>query len=350
MLNTIYLKKSITELEITLFLRQFATLLSEGIPIIQSCDILEKNQRKTAMHTLIRTIKKEILAGKSLSQSLQTHPKYFNQLLCQLLHIGEHTGKLENMMKYVADDKEKNLLFKKRIKQSLFYPLLITSTALLMTASMFVFIIPRFAALFQDKVSELPLLTRSLFWLSKQFTTISSGFIALIFLLLLFLRSTHSQNFKKSFLAQLKRFPIIYPCLHKMRLASFARHLATTFSAGLSISAALPLIAPTYEGEFSATILALRRKVQSGLSLHQAMTLFTYFPAIMIQMIKIGEEAGALDTMLGKLADFFESDVTQSIGQLTQLLEPLIMLVLGVLIGGIVIGMYLPIFKLGSIL
>lgn len=338
--------------DITVFLRQFATLISAGIPIIQSCDILEKSQEKRALRLLIYSIKRDILSGHNLYSSLKSHPTYFDLLTCHLVQIGEHTGQLEMMLITIANYQEKNLAFKKKVKQALFYPCIITLTALMVTFSMFIFVIPRFAELFHDMQDTLPLLTVCLFYLSDKlqqyvFLWLACTFFSIV-IFIYAMRTTNAQRYLQQIIAQL---PLIKPCLHKITLARFARNLAITFAAGIPITDALKLAANTNNNiEFTRIIAELRSKISSGLQLHHAMLASNFFPVLMIQMVKIGEESGMFELMLDKIADFFESDIEQLIGRLNHLLEPLIMLVLGVLIGGLVIGMYLPIFKLGSAL
>jgi type IV pilus assembly protein PilC len=345
--------KRITLFDITVFLRQLATLMSAGVPIIQSCELLEKSQVKSSIRLLIYSIKREMLTGKALYYSLQSHHPYFDELTCQLIKMGEYTGKLDEMLRIIADQQEKNLAFKKHMYQTLFYPCVICVTAFIVTFSMFIFVIPRFADLFQDTQVSLPLLTRCIFYFSAQLQQhlfllllpVMAGILAFFHPAL----SSHLKHRVRQFFI---RFPPIRQCLHKIFLARFARNLAMTFAAGMPINEALKLAADASESAEGSTVWAekLRRHINSGLPLHHAMETLRYFPELMIQMTKIGEESGMLVNMLHKAADFLEADINQLINHLNQLLEPLIMLGLGVLIGGLVIGMYLPIFKLGNAL
>ncbi len=342
----------ITTLDITLFLRQLATLIIAGVPLIQSCDLLEKSQVKIAVRLLIYSIKREMLNGKAFFYSLRCHRHYFDELTCQLVNIAEHTGKLEIMLGIIADQQEKNLALKKKIKQALFYPCMMTLTALIITISMLIFVIPRFAELFHDTQITLPLLTIVIFYLSQQLQQHILLF-AIVFVLtgLLCLYSPMSIRFKQKMTQWMNQTPPLRYLLHKILLARFARNLAVTFAAGIPIHEALTLASHgSGNAEFDQTVLKMRQHLNAGHPLYHAMESLHYFPDLVIQMIKIGEESGMLVLMLNKLADFFEADIEQLIIQLHQLLEPLIMLVLGVLIGGLVIGMYLPIFKLGSAL
>jgi len=341
-------KRQITPWDTMLFLRQFATLIAAGVPIIQSCTILEKSQAKIALRRLIYAIKRDILAGKTLSHCLQRYPHYFDHLTCQLIKIGEHTGRLDHLLLTIANHQEKYLAFRKRIQQALFYPSLILITAFIITFCMLIFIIPRFAELFQDMQTHLPLLTRLIFYISKQ---LRSHLLLLLTLVIAFTflttKTKYAPVIKQCLKRTLTQLPFIQSSLHKTKLARFARHLALTLTAGIPLTDAL-LLTSSLDQDFHPTLRHLQTKIRSGLQLHRAMETLPCFPLLMIQMIKVGEESGKLEHMLDKLADFFESDIDQLLHQLTQLLEPLIMIVLGVLIGGLVMGMYLPIFKLGS--
>jgi len=341
--------RRIRSFDIVVFLRQFATLIAAGIPMLRSCDILEKSQEKIAMRLLIYSIKREIGAGKHLFTSFERHPLYFDHLTCQLIRIGEHTGKLDSMLLAVATQQENSLAFKRNIQRILFYPCILLITALFIICSLFIFVIPKFAELFSDKLDNLPVLTIWLFHLSFYFR--EYFFIGIGILLLSFIIFLNKKSAIRSFLQKLNNLPILKQYKQKISLARFARHLAITFTAGIPIIQALKLTENNNAHmTFNELIPKLRHKIQGGLALHQAMQLFPYFPLLMVQMIKIGEESGTLERMLSKIADFLEAEVAQFVSQLSQLLEPLIILVLGVLIGGLVIGMYLPIFKLGSAL
>lgn len=345
-------KRRINALDITVFLRQLATLVTAGIPLLHCFEILEKSQVKIALRLLIFTIKRELLSGKNLHACLQHHPQYFEVITCQLIKIGEHAGKLDITLNMIAEEHEKFVAFKKRIKQALLYPCIIAVTSLIVTLSMFLFVIPRFAELFADTHISLPPLTRFLFYLSailQQYNYVLC--LPFIFITFIFLPAKQSVQLKKAILKKILKLPLIQPMMQKMLLARLARNLAMTFSAGISITDALTLMMNSNANqEFSHVMMKLRAKINSGLQLHQAMQSLSYFPDLMIQMVKIGEESGLLDHLLNKIAGFFESDINHVLSQLNQLLEPLIMLVLGVLIGGLVIAMYLPIFKLGSAL
>lgn len=335
---------------LSLFLRQLATLISSGIPMVKSFNLLESTQTNPILRLLIHTMKRDLLCGKSLFE-IVSHSPFFDKLTCQLIKIGEVTGKLDDMLCLVADHHEKAQTLQKRLKQILFYPCIVLFTALSVTLSMLIFIIPRFAELFQETQDTLPWLTKTIFALSSSLNNHIIYIFIIIFIIVIIFCSKASTSFKIICVEWFKQLPLINSSIRKILLARFARHLAISFSAGIPINDALKLcIDSSVNMEFSNNITQLTNQVSAGFQLHQAMESLNYFPTLMIQMIKIGEESGMLDSMLKKIAESIETEIDQLIAQLSQLLEPLIMLILGVLIGGLIIGMYLPIFKLGNTL
>jgi type IV pilus assembly protein PilC len=339
---------SITAFEITIFLRQFTTLISASIPVIQTCEILTKCQTNPRLRLLIYTIKRDLLTGRNLFYCLLCHPQYFDELTCRLIYIGEQTGKLEKMLATITSYHEKNHTFKQRIKQALFYPSVIVIIAILITLSMLLFVIPRFAELFQDITTQLPLLTQCIFYFSVKLREHIAALL-MIFLAAVFF-TFRNRHFAFQLLKKVGiKLPTMQSYLHKIATIRFARYLSLTLSAGIPITNALLLTTHVCGNDtFANLVINLHKKVNAGVNLHQAMTMMGSFPTLMIQMVKIGEESGMLEPMLNKFADFIEADMDQLLQRLNLLLEPLIMLVLGVLIGGLVIGMYLPIFKLGN--
>ena len=345
-------KKSINTFAIAVFFRQFATLLAAGIPLLLCCDILEKSQASLPLRLLIRTIKRDIMSGRSLSFCIAQHSRYFNELLCQLIRIGEHTGRLDLTLTMIAVHLEKNLAFQQRIKQALFYPSIVLFVGLSITLSMFIFVIPRFAELFKTSSLPLPILTRWIFYLAEHLLQYMLTLGIVIFFVIFILHQLKlSAKLKQSLQQRLLALPFIRTIRQKILLARFSKNLAITFSAGIPIIEGLKLSAKTCaDSGFSHTITQLRQQIAGGMQLHHAMTGSPIFPALMVQMVKIGEQSGMLAAMLEKLADFYEADLEQIFSRLGHLVEPLIMIILGVLIGGLVIGMYLPIFKLGNTL
>jgi type IV pilus assembly protein PilC len=356
LLHTFYLalkqNRRISDFDIGLLLRQFTILFIAGIPIIKCLDVLEKCQIKNAMRSLVFAVKKEILSGKDFHSSLRKQKPYFDEMTCQLIKIGEHTGKLDIMLTLITDEKEKYAAFRKKLKQALFYPMMITMTALLVTLSMFLFVIPKFSELFSDARLSLPWITNWVFFISSKLQHYSFIiFLVPVIFLMLLLPNPYISRIKNNIRHYLIRLPYLKSFSQKILLARFSRNLAMTYAAGMPITDALKLIMfANTNSDFTYWIIKLRNNIASGLQLHQAMQPLPCFPDMMVQMVKVGEESGTVEHLLNKTADMFEADINQFITQFSQLLEPLIMLMLGVLIGGLVIAMYLPIFKLGSVL
>lgn len=344
--------KDISSFDLILFFRQLATLFHAGIPIIECFSILEKSQTKKKFRLLIYTIKCDLLAGKSLHQSIQQHSPYFNTLTYQLIKTGEHTGQLPTLLITIADYHEKNHLLKQRIKQALFYPCLILTTASLVTFCMFFFIIPKFAELFATSSAQLPWITRCLFILSCCLHDYL--FIFLLMAFVIFLSISH-KPWRKQLQIHLKQAffhsPPFSNVINKIILATFIRHLAITYTSGIPLPHGLTLAETINNSKkYRRTILLVRNRLQAGLQLHKAMQCSNYFPTFILQMIKAGEEAGRLDHMLNKIADLLETDIEQIIQQYSKLLEPCLLVFLGILMGSLIVGMYLPIFKLGTVL
>lgn len=341
-------KTSITPADLFLFLRQLATLINAGVSLLAACNLLEKSQYHPPMQALIYTIKRDILSGHSLYHSMRKHQRYFDNLTLQLIHIGEQTGKLDTNLIAIVNYLENTLTLQRKIKQQLFYPCIITFIACLISACMLIFIIPHFSELFSDMLPQLPFYTRWLFNLSAFLR--QHGWVILLLLIGAgFLLRYRMQKSMLSIL--LNRLPLFKQFLQLSLTIQFIRHLSIMLNAGMVISNALQLYISTHHHPgFTKTLYQVQQQIRAGMPLHQALANHHIFPPLLIQMTKIGEETGMLDAMLNKAADFFSADVELLTGRLTQLLEPMIILILGTLIGGMVIGMYLPIFKLGSAL
>lgn len=342
--ETFFSSRRMTDLEIMLFFRQFATLINAGIPLLQSLTLLEKCQAK--LQWFILTLKQRVLAGTPLHKSIKNIYFSPDEFTLHLIKIGEHTGKLGEMLEVIALTKEKKLFLRKKILRILSYPLVIITVACLVTLTMFIFIIPRFTELYQNAAQPLPFMTRLIFsfsyYLNHQKTL-------LIFLLSAIVLSGIWFCKRVGLLKIAIHIPYLKTLMHKTFLAQFSRHLAITFSAGIALPEALMLITlPYYELAFNTRMQRISQKLYAGFQLHQTLESLPGFPDLLIQMVKIGEKTGMLEKMLHKAADLFESDIDQLTERMSQFLEPLIMLVLGVLIGGLVIGMYLPIFQLGN--
>jgi type IV pilus assembly protein PilC len=335
--------KRITTRELSVFFRQFATLIAAGIPIINACTMLEASQPQPQLYKFINSIKHDLLSGKTLSTSLRRHPQHINALIHQLVHISEHTGKLETILQTIASQLEKKLLFREQIQRALFYPCIIATTGMIVTLAMLLFIVPRFAELFHDMPGAIPPFTQAIFALSS-FARHASWALLSLPLVTYFIWHYRRQTW-------LTHVPWIKSHLRYIQLAHFTRHLGITLSAGIPIATALSLVAQTsHDALFLTTLKQLGRQVRCGMQLHRAMHTSNLFSPLLIQMTKTGEEVGQIDHMLLKTADIMDADIERVLNRFSQLLEPLIMIVLGVLIGGLVTGMYLPIFKLGSII
>lgn len=347
----LFWQNTINQKDIIIFFRQFATLLTAGVPIIRSCDLLSSSQEKMALNKLIKGIRTQLVNGKPLSICLRLYQQYFDELTYQLIYIGEQTGKIDDMLYVVADYHEKNFILNRKIKQIIFYPFITMLITFWIVYALMIFVIPHFSELFKENYANLPLITLIIFDLANTF---QSG-ITFLFLffhvigIILLIYSPYRKKIKKKILQLFIVLPFINRYFLKVIHARFARQLALTFSAGLPITDALTLtVTLSSQLKFATVITLLRNKLNSGLTLHLAMQSLAYFPELMIQMVKIGEETGKLDFMLNKTAEFIETDIDHFITQASKIIEPLIMLFLGVLIGLIVIGMYLPIFKLGT--
>lgn len=343
--------KKITPGDITVFSRQLATMIESGIPLVQSFDIVAKGQTNKRMKELIEAIKSDIETGLTLSESLIKHPVYFNELFCNLIDAGEKSGSLDVMLDKVATYKEKIETIKKKIKKALTYPMAVLVVALIVTTGLLIFVVPQFESLFKGFGADLPALTQAVVNMSKFFqaywyyifSILGGAIYAFIY------AKNHSLNFAQNLDRTLLKIPVIGPILEKAAIARFTRTLSITFAAGLPLVEALKSVAgATGNIIYSTATDKIRDEVSTGQQMNIAMENTHLFPNMVIQMVAIGEESGALEKMLSKVADFYEEEVDNSVDALSSLLEPIIMSILGVLVGGLVIAMYLPIFKLGS--
>lgn len=333
-------------------MRQFSTLLSAGIPITRCMDILEKSTTSIKLRAALYKIKQQLAAGHPLSHGLQQTPEWFDDLSCQLIQLGEKTGKLDTILASLADYHEKKSNLQRKIMQALLYPCVLSMTALGLTLCMVIFVIPSFATIFRDTTSTLPILTRAIFAFTRMFNQHLIFLCAACISVLTACWHYHTRGLLQAQLYALaKRIPHIHRCLHTLSLLRFTRNLGIALSAGISILPALHQAASICgQGKMAQSILDVRAKVTTGVTLHHAMSSHSIFPSFVLQMVKVGEESGSLDSLLTQTANLLESQLESDITLLIQLLEPLIMLVQGVLIGGLVIGMYLPVFNLGSAL
>ena len=345
-------KKKITPKDIAIFSRQLATMISAGVPLVQSFEIIAQGHDNPSMQELVTTVKSDIEGGSSMAEALQKHPLYFDELFCNLVRAGEHGGILETLLNKIAMYKEKTEALKGKIKKALWYPTAVIVVAFIITAILLIFVIPQFESLFKGFGADLPAMTLMVVALSKIFQEwwwlIFGGIgLAIYAALQAKKRSIKFNHFLDKLVLHL---PIIGPIITKATIARYARTMSTMFAAGVPLVEAMESVAGAAGNVvYGDAILRMRDEVSTGQQLQQAMRNTNLFPNMVVQMVAIGEEAGSLDSMLAKVADFYEEEVDNLVDSLTSLLEPLIMVVLGVLVGGMVIAMYLPIFKLGSV-
>jgi type IV pilus assembly protein PilC len=343
----------ITPLDIAIFSRQLATMLASGIPLVQAFEIVGVGHDKPAMQKLILDIKGHIEAGSALHEALKKHPLYFDDLYVNLVEAGEQAGALENLLDKVATYKEKTEALKKKIKKALFYPAAVLAVAVIVTLILLIFVIPQFESLFKGFGADLPAFTRMVIDLSR-FVQDQGWWLAMIaggigFGFAYFHKRSRAM---RQFIDRVMlRLPVLGPILVKAAIARYARTLSTMFAAGVPLVEAMESVAgATGNIVYEEAVLRMRDEVATGLRLQRAMETTGLFPNMVVQMIAVGEESGSLDQMASKVADFYELEVDSAVDAMSSLLEPLIMVILGVLVGSLVVAMYLPIFKLGAVI
>jgi len=345
-------KGKVSDKDITLFTRQLATMMKSGVPLLQSFDIVGKGHSNPAVSKLLADIKSDVETGSSLSTAFRKYPLYFDSLFCNLIGAGEQAGILDTLLDRLATYKEKILAIKSKIKSALFYPISIIVVAFVITAVIMIFVIPAFKELFSSFGADLPAPTLIVMAISDVFVEWwwaifgSIGF-ALWFFFYTWKRSLAMQSTMDRLILKV---PVFGELIRKATIARFARTMATMFSAGVPLVEALDSVAGASGNRvyYDAT-KRIQSEISTGTSLTVAMQNADVFPNMVLQMTAIGEESGALDSMLSKVADFYEAEVDDAVDALASLMEPIIMVILGVLIGGLVIAMYLPIFKLGQV-
>jgi type IV pilus assembly protein PilC len=345
-------KGRVTPADIAIFSRQLATMMAAGIPLVQSFDIIGAGHENPAMQKLILAIKADVEGGTSLANALSKHPIYFDDLYVNLVSAGEQAGALETLLDKIATYKEKTEGIKKKVKKALFYPAAVVVVAFIVTAILMIYVIPEFESLFQGFGADLPAFTRMVINISKFVRTegwlIALGIGGAISGFIYFKK--RSRSFQHFIDRAVLRIPIIGPILNKSAIARYARTLSTTFAAGVPLVEALDSVAgATGNIVYETAVLQMRDEVATGTRLQRAMENTDLFPNMVNQMVAVGEESGSLDAMSGKVADFYEEEVDNAVDSMSSLLEPLIMAILGVLVGGLVIAMYLPIFKMGAV-
>ncbi len=338
--------------DIAIFSRQLATMMSAGIPMVQAFEIIGNGHEKPAMQKLVLDVKANIEGGSTLHESLAKFPLYFDALFVNLVEAGEQAGALETLLDKIATYKEKTEALKKKIKKAMFYPMAVLAVAVIVSLILLIFVIPQFDSLFKGFGADLPAFTQMVVNMSR-FVQHQGWWLAFViggstYAFFYFLR--RSRPMQLAFDRILLKFPIIGPILVKAAIARFARTLSTMFAAGVPLVEAMGSVAgATGNIVYEQAVMRMKDEVATGQRLQRAMENSGLFPNMVIQMIAVGEESGALDTMSSKVADFYEAEVDNAVDSMSSLLEPMIMAILGVLVGGMVIAMYLPIFKLGSV-
>jgi type IV pilus assembly protein PilC len=344
-------KKKIVPKDIAVFFRQLATMMSAGVPLVQAFEIIGRGHENEGMRELILKIKAEVESGTSLSETLAKHPLYFDNLVISLVGAGEHAGVLEVLLDKIATYKEKTEYLKAKIKKAMFYPTAVIIVAIIVTAILLIFVVPQFEELFSNFGADLPAFTRVVVNLSEfmqAYWWMIFGIIAGAVVGFMQAKK-RSRSFGRALDRLILKMPIIGSIMHKAAVARYARTLSTMFAAGVPLVEALESVSgATGNVVYSDAVLMIRDSVATGQQLTFAMNQTGLFPNMVEQMVAIGEESGALDSMLSKVADFYEQEVDDAVDALSSLLEPLIMSVLGILIGGLVVAMYLPIFKMGA--
>jgi type IV pilus assembly protein PilC len=344
--------KKIKPLDIAFFARQMATMMKAGVPLLQSFDIIGEGAENPNMRKMVDDIKQHVAAGNSFASALRSKPEYFDDLFCNLVDAGEQSGALESLLDRVATYKEKTEALKAKIKKAMTYPIAVMVVAFIVTGILLLKVVPQFQSIFAGFGAELPAFTLMVVGLSQivqdYWLMILIGMVGAFFM---FKRAyKQSEAFRDWLDRNLLKMPVIGPLIYKSSVARYARTLATTFAAGVPLVEALDSVAgATGNVVFRNAVHRVKQDVSTGMQLNFSMRSVGVFPSLAIQMTAIGEESGALDSMLDKVATYYEDEVDNMVDSLTSLMEPMIMAVLGVIVGGLVIAMYLPIFKLGNV-
>jgi len=344
--------KKIKPMDIATFTRQMATMMKAGVPMLQSLDLVIEGSENPRMRALVEGLKQDVAAGNSLGAALRKQPLYFDDLYCNLVASGEQSGALETLLERVASYKEKSETLKGKVKKAMIYPIAVLVVALVVTAILLIKVVPQFQEVFEGFGAELPAFTMMVIHLSEGLQ--ENWFIILLVLIGVgygFGESKkRSEKFRNALDRLLLKIPVIGEILYKSAVARFSRTLSTTFAAGVPLTDALDSVAgATGNVVFRSATQRIKNDVSTGTQLNFSMRNSEIFPPLAVQMTAIGEESGALDSMLDKVAGIYEEEVDNLVDSLTALMEPMIMVVLGILVGGLIIAMYLPIFQLGSV-
>lgn len=344
--------KKITPFDIAMLTRQLATMMKAGVPLVQSFDIVADGLENKGLQELVMSVRNDISSGTSFAGALRRHPKHFDDLYCNLVDSGEKAGALEQMLDRIATYLEKTEILKKKVKKAMTYPIAVVAVAIIVTAILLVKVVPQFEALFQGFGADLPVFTQMVVnlseWMQKWWFIVLLGIAGSIFAFRE--ANRRSQKFSDAIDKLSLKLPIVGEILDKSAVAKFGRVLSTTFAAGVPLVDALDSVAgATGNAVYRDAIQKIKNDVSSGTQLQASMRQVDIFPVMAVQLTAIGEESGNLDEMLAKVADHYEAVVDDMVDNLTALMEPMIMAVLGVLVGGLIIAMYLPIFQMGSV-
>jgi type IV pilus assembly protein PilC len=344
--------KKITPFDIAMLTRQLATMMKAGVPLVQSFDIVADGLENKGLQELVMGIRNDISSGTSFAGALRKYPRHFDDLYCNLVDSGEKAGALEAMLDRIATYLEKTEILKKKVKKAMTYPVAIIVVAIIVTAILLVKVVPQFESLFQGFGAELPVFTQMVVrlseWMQSWWFVVLLGIVGTIFL---FKEAKHrSRKFSDLVDKYVLKLPVVGEILDKGAVAKFGRVLSTTFAAGVPLVDALDSVAgATGNAVYRDAIERIKNDVASGTQLQASMRQQDLFPVMAVQLTAIGEESGNLDEMLGKVAEHYEAVVDDMVDNLTALMEPIIMSVLGVLVGGLIIAMYLPIFQMGQV-
>ncbi|GIU27345.1 type II secretion system F family protein [Shewanella schlegeliana] len=342
----------IKPMDIAMVTRQIATMLAAGVPLVTTIELLGRGHEKAKMRELLATILAEIQSGVPLSDALRPHRQYFDDLYVDLVAAGEHSGSLDTVFDRIATYREKSEALKSKIKKAMFYPAAVVIVAILVTSLLLLFVVPQFEEIFKGFGAELPAFTQFVLKISRGLESSWYIFALAIGIAVYAFKKAHqnSQHFRDQVDAFVLKIPAIGPILHKGAMARFARTLATTFAAGVPLIDGLESAAgASGNAVYRKAILKIRTEVMSGMQMNVAMRTTGLFPDMLIQMVMIGEESGSLDNMLNKVANIYEMQVDDAVDGLSSLIEPIMMVVIGTVVGGLIVAMYLPIFQMGKV-
>ncbi|MCL1122491.1 type II secretion system F family protein [Shewanella seohaensis] len=342
----------IKPMDIAMVTRQIATMLAAGVPLVTTIEMLGRGHEKQKMRELLSTILSEVQSGIPLSDSLRPHRRYFDDLYVDLVAAGEHSGSLDAVFDRIATYREKAEALKSKIKKAMFYPAAVVVVAIAVTTLLLLFVVPQFEDIFKGFGAELPAFTQMIVGISRFLQSSWYIFFAAIAISIwLFVRAhRNSQMFRDRIDELVLKIPVIGEILHKAAMARFSRTLATTFAAGVPLIDGMESAAgASGNAVYRAALLKVRQEVMAGMQMNVAMRTTGLFPDMLIQMVMIGEESGSLDSMLNKVANIYEMQVDDAVDGLSSLIEPIMMVVIGILVGGLIVGMYLPIFQMGNI-